>query len=85
MNASIPDSLRDFVLSRVATGAYTSVDDYVGTLVEADRAARERMEDELERGLGSDVVPEVKHRERFEAALAHVNRKYGKVLKKLAE
>lgn len=53
MNAAIPDSLRDFVLARVAGGGYTSIDDYVGVLVEADRErlAREGLEEEIARGL----------------------------------
>lgn len=59
MNASIPDSLRDFVLSRVAEGGYASIDDYVGGLVEADRErlAQNRLEEEIVRGLSGEPVP----------------------------
>ena len=87
MNVSIPDSLREFVLSRVIAGGHASVDDYVGGLVEADRerAAKERLENELEHGLASKRVPDAEHREQFKAILAQINRKYGKTLKKLAE
>jgi len=58
MNAAIPDSHRDFVLARIANGGYTSVDDYVDSLIRADRErlAQDRLEEELERGLAGERV-----------------------------
>jgi Arc/MetJ-type ribon-helix-helix transcriptional regulator len=59
MNAAIPDTLREFVQTRVAEGGYASIDEYIERLVEADleQSARDRLETELLRGLAGEKVP----------------------------
>lgn len=55
MNIAIPGSLKQFVHERVSGGGYGSVSEYVRELIRADqkRAARERIEAEILKGLDS--------------------------------
>jgi antitoxin ParD1/3/4 len=55
MNIAIPSSLKQFVQERVSGGGYGSVSEYVRELIRADqkRAARERIEAEVLKGLDS--------------------------------
>ena len=39
MNISVPDPMRDWVLSRVETGAYAGASDYVRELIRRDQEA----------------------------------------------
>jgi antitoxin ParD1/3/4 len=42
MNISVPDSLREWVQSRIESGEYASVSDYVRDLIRRDQSARAR-------------------------------------------
>ena len=42
MNASVPDSMREWVQSRIESGEYASVSDYVRDLIRRDQNARVR-------------------------------------------
>jgi antitoxin ParD1/3/4 len=42
MNISVPDSMRDWVQTRIETGEYASVRDYVRDLIRRDQNARAR-------------------------------------------
>lgn len=55
MNISLPPELRSFVEGEVASGGYSTVSEYVRTLIrEAQKKkARERLEQVLLEGLGS--------------------------------
>lgn len=52
MNISLPTSLQEFVLDQVAKGGYSSVSDYIGELVRAERA-QASLEAEVIKGLQS--------------------------------
>ncbi|MFC3216412.1 type II toxin-antitoxin system ParD family antitoxin [Novosphingobium panipatense] len=39
MNVSLPDSMRDYVQSRIDSGQYASVSDYVRDLIRRDQSA----------------------------------------------
>lgn len=41
MNVSLPDPMRDYVQSRIDSGQYASVSDYVRDLIRRDQARRE--------------------------------------------
>lgn len=41
MNVSLPDPMRDFVQSRIESGQYASVSDYVRDLIRRDQNRRE--------------------------------------------
>ena len=55
MNISLPQSLKDFVMERVAEKAYSNPSDYVRALIREDRKCRaeERLEQLLLEGLQS--------------------------------
>ena len=55
MNISLPQSLKDFVMERVAEKAYSNPSDYVRALIREDqkRRAEERLEQLLLEGLQS--------------------------------
>ena len=55
MNISLPQSLKDFVMERVAEKAYSNPSDYVRALIREDRKRRaeERLEQLLLEGLQS--------------------------------
>jgi antitoxin ParD1/3/4 len=61
MNISLPESLKAFIEGEVATGGYSSVSEYVRTLVREDqkRKARERVEALLLEGLNSGEATEL--------------------------
>ena len=42
MNVSVPDLMRDWVQSRIESGQYASVSDYVRALIRRDQAAAEQ-------------------------------------------
>jgi antitoxin ParD1/3/4 len=42
MNISVPDSMREWVQSRIESGEYASVSDYVRDLIRRDQNARAR-------------------------------------------
>ena len=42
MNVSVPDSMREWVQSRIESGEYASVSDYVRDLIRRDQNARAR-------------------------------------------
>ncbi len=42
MNVSVPEALRIWVQSRIESGEYASVSDYVRDLIRRDQPARER-------------------------------------------
>ncbi len=42
MNVSVPDSMREWVQSRIESGEYASVSDYVRDLIRRDQNARVR-------------------------------------------
>ena len=42
MNVSVPESMRDWVQSRIESGEYASVSDYVRDLIRRDQNARAR-------------------------------------------
>lgn len=72
MNISLPETLKDHVRERVATGAYANPSDYVRALIRADRerAEEERLERLLLEGLASGAPVEV-----TPARLAELRRK----------
>jgi putative addiction module CopG family antidote len=49
MNIRLPAELGEYVLGRVATGEFADADDYIRSLVEADRELQIEMTPELER------------------------------------
>ena len=55
MHVALPEALRDYVLRRVAEGAFRDPSDYVGTLINEDRKrlAEARLEALLLEGLDS--------------------------------
>ena len=55
MNIALPESLKQFVQTRVDEGRYDSVSEYVRELIRADqrREAEERIDDLLKEGLES--------------------------------
>jgi antitoxin ParD1/3/4 len=42
MNISVPDSMREWVQSRIESGEYASVSDYVRDLIRRDQSSRAR-------------------------------------------
>lgn len=61
MNVAIPGPLKQFVQERVCGGGYGSVSEYIRELIRADqkRAARERIEAEILKGLDSGDAVEM--------------------------
>jgi len=65
MNISLPENLKDFVESQVQSGDYSSVSEFMRTLVRREQKDREREQLELRilDGLGSgdavEVTPEM--------------------------
>jgi antitoxin ParD1/3/4 len=59
MNYAVPDSLKDFVLERVAEGGFSNVSEYVGELIRADQIqnARAVLEAEVLKGIRSPKAP----------------------------
>ena len=56
MSLSIPDTLKAWAEKRVAEGAYPSVDDYIRSLMESDKARElslQRLQDAIDVGLAS--------------------------------
>ena len=55
MNVALPETLKEFVQTRVEENGYSSVSEYVRELIRADqnRAAKARLEEEILRGLRS--------------------------------
>jgi antitoxin ParD1/3/4 len=55
MKISLPESLTAFVEQQVASGKYSSVEEYLGVLIEADQKqkAREHLETLIQEGLDS--------------------------------
>jgi antitoxin ParD1/3/4 len=60
MNIALPESLKGYVLQRVAEGGYTSASEYVRELIRLDqkRKAEERLESLLLEGLESGEARE---------------------------
>jgi antitoxin ParD1/3/4 len=58
---SLPDSMREFIEQKVASGNYGTASEYIRQLVRADqkRAARERLEAILMEGLESGPSTEI--------------------------
>jgi antitoxin ParD1/3/4 len=56
MNISLPEPLRDFVETQIASGRYSSVSEYIRALIREDekRNAKERLEALLLEGLESE-------------------------------
>ncbi|MBF0532000.1 MAG: type II toxin-antitoxin system ParD family antitoxin [Candidatus Omnitrophica bacterium] len=59
LNISIPVNLREWINSRVETGDYTSVSDYMRELVRLDQRRQMTLEDKLLDGLNSGPAAEV--------------------------
>ena len=61
MEISLPESLTAFVERQVASGKYTSVEQYLGALIEADQKqkAREHLEAMIREGLDSGPATEM--------------------------
>jgi antitoxin ParD1/3/4 len=61
MKISLPESLTAFVEQQVASGKYTSVEEYLGSLIEADQKqkAREHLGTLLQEGLDSGPASEM--------------------------
>jgi len=55
MNISLPEPLKEFVDTQIASGRYSSVSEYIRTLIRDDekRRAEERLEELLMEGLAS--------------------------------
>ena len=56
MNISLPESLREYVESRVESGAYSTPSEFVRDLIRRDRD-QEEIEQKLIEGLQSPAVP----------------------------
>ena len=58
-NYAVPDSLKDFVLERVAEGGFSNVSEYVGELIRADQIQKSRavLEAEVIKGICSPKAP----------------------------
>ena len=61
MKISLPESLTAFVEQQVASGKYSSVEEYLGVLIEADQKqkAREHLETLIQEGLDSGPASEM--------------------------
>jgi len=61
MKISLPESLTAFVEQQVASGKYSSVEEYLGALIEADQKqkAREHLETLIQEGLDSGPASEM--------------------------
>lgn len=59
MNISLPDPLKEYVDAQINSGRYSSVSEYVRTLIREDekRKAEERLEALLLEGLASQETP----------------------------
>jgi antitoxin ParD1/3/4 len=59
MNISLPDPLKEYVDAQITSGRYSSVSEYVRTLIREDekRKAEERLEALLLQGLASRETP----------------------------
>jgi antitoxin ParD1/3/4 len=59
LNFAVPDSLRDFVLERVAEGGFSSVSEYIGELIRDDQNQKTRavLEAEVLKGIRSPKAP----------------------------
>jgi hypothetical protein len=64
MNYAVPDSLKDFVLTRLNDGGFNTVDEYVSNLIRADRLqadshqlTRAQLEAEVLKGIRSPKAP----------------------------
>jgi antitoxin ParD1/3/4 len=58
MTILLPESLKGFVEQQVAAGKYPSAEEYIGALVEAERA-RARLEELIVEGLESGPATEM--------------------------
>jgi antitoxin ParD1/3/4 len=54
MNISLPDEMKAFVESQVATGLYANVSDFVRDVIRHDQRKHDRLWQEIEIGLSSD-------------------------------
>jgi len=61
MTISLPESLKQFVEQQVSAGGYASAEEYIGALVEAERA-RARIEELIVEGLESGPATEIPSR-----------------------
>lgn len=61
MKISLPESLTAFVEQQVASGTYSSVEEYLGVLIEADQKqkAQEHLETLIQEGLDSGPASEM--------------------------
>jgi antitoxin ParD1/3/4 len=59
LNIAVPESARDFIERQVAAGGFADADQYILSLIEADRRNRLRSQIEAEviRGLASPSAP----------------------------
>jgi antitoxin ParD1/3/4 len=70
MKISLPQEMRRFLAEQIASGAYSDLSDYIGSLIRADqnRKARESIESLVEEGVKSgppiSVTPEYWSRKR---------------------
>ena len=77
MNISLPDSMRDWVESRIDTGLYSNNSDYVRDLIRKDQLREEKVNamqkaitDGLESGAAGKLdMQEIKQKARAEAGL----------------
>jgi antitoxin ParD1/3/4 len=58
MTISLPESLKQFVEQQVSAGKYASAEEYIGALVEAERA-RARLEELIVEGFESGPATEM--------------------------
>jgi antitoxin ParD1/3/4 len=58
MTISLPEPLKQFVEQQVSAGGYASAEEYIGALVEAERA-RARLEELIVEGLESGPATEM--------------------------
>ena len=58
MTISLPEPLKQFIEQQVSAGGYASAEEYIGALVEAERA-RARLEELIVEGLESGPATEM--------------------------
>ena len=71
MNISLPDSMKKFVESQVATGQFANASDYIRDLIRDQEAAVERLRALLEEGEASGISPRS-----FDEIMAGIKERY---------
>ena len=84
MNIALPGSMKEFVHNQIDEGGYSSVSEYVRSLIRADqnRRTREALEEEILKGLNSGKSTPMTHQD-WEEIRREIRKRHAK--RKLAE